>query len=126
MSELSERLKYFRKKSHLTQKQVASALGMDRSTYSYYETGATRPKLHTLQSLARLYNTNVDLLLNSPHTEDETVLNSPDPFEKWYMDDKFNQLSDFEQAVLLRVRLMNVDEKKKLLVYLDKTFDSQQ
>lgn len=123
---LAERLKYFRKKSNLTQQQVADALGMNRSTYAYYETGTTRPKINTLQSLARLYNTNVDLLLDSAVSGEDEVLNSPDKFEKWYMDDKFNQLSDFEQAILLRVRLMDVNEKKKLMEYLDKFFDNEQ
>lgn len=120
MSLLAERLKYFRKKSNLTQQQIADALKMERSTYSYYEIGTTKPKLDTLQMLARLYNTTVDFLLyDDNNCGEEGILSSPDRFEDWYIDDKFNQLSDFEQAVLLRIRLMNTDEKKELLNYLD-------
>lgn len=125
MSDLAEKLKYFRKKSNLTQQQVADALGIDRSAYSYYETNTSTPKLATVQNLARLYNTSVDLLLgNTGAVGEGEILNSPDRFEKWYMDDRFNQLSDFEQAILLRIRLMSVEEKKKLVEYIENSISN--
>lgn len=122
MSDLAEKLKYFRKKANLTQQQVADALGIDRSAYSYYETDTSTPKLATVQNLARFYNTSVDLLLGNNHTVgDGEVLESPDSFEKWYTKDGFNLLSDFEQGIILRIRLMNTDERKKLIEYIDKS-----
>lgn len=121
MSDLPEKLKYYRKKSRLTQQQVADVLNVTRSTYSYYETGKTRPKLFTLQMLARLYNTNVDLLLDDYERNNNEVLSSPNYFEGYKFSDRFNQLSDFEQSVLLRIRLMTIEEKKKLIEYLDKS-----
>lgn len=115
---LARQLRYLRKKANLTQQQVADVLGINRSTYAYYETGKTSPKLQTLQALARIYNTNVDILLESGRS-DNSVLNSPDRFEKWYSNDKFNQLSDFEKAVLLRVRILSLDERRELIRFLD-------
>ena len=125
VSDLSEKLKYFRKKSCLKQRQVADALGVTRSTYSYYETGTTRPKLPTLQMLARLYNTNVDVLLDDYEGNNNETLSSPNYFEGYQFSDRFNQLSDFEKSVLLRIRLMTVDEKNKLIEYLDKSGDDK-
>lgn len=125
MYSLAERLKYFRKESHMTQKQVAEAVGIKRSTYAYYETSDIRPKLETLQALSRLYNTNLDTLTGNITPVAESVLHSPDRFEKWYSDDKFNQLSDFEKAVLVRVRLLGAEDKKKLAEYLDSLLENR-
>ena len=36
-------LRQCRENAGLTQKQVSDALGVERSTYAYYETGTTRP-----------------------------------------------------------------------------------
>ncbi|MCH5320828.1 MAG: helix-turn-helix transcriptional regulator [Eubacterium sp.] len=116
--DLSEKLKYLRKKSCLTQQQVADSLGIKRCTYTYYEIGKSRPKLETLKMLARLYNTNVDLLLDD-YGSSEKELSSPDIFEEYQISDKFNQLSDYEKTVLLKVRLMSFDEKEKLMEYLN-------
>ena len=40
---LSRTLKKLRKNCGYTQKEVAKELGVDRSTYAYYETGKTTP-----------------------------------------------------------------------------------
>jgi transcriptional regulator with XRE-family HTH domain len=122
LSDLAEKLKYFRKQSHLTQQQVADALSIKRSTYAYYETGKTTPKLSTLQSLSRLFNTNVDVLLDNIVSVEEGVISSPDMFKNWYTDEHMSQLSEFEQSILLRVRLLNGDDKKKLVEFLDGFF----
>ena len=43
INKISEKIKKFRKKINYTQKQVADYLGVDRSTYSYYELGKIIP-----------------------------------------------------------------------------------
>ena len=48
LKELSEKLRYYREASALSHQQVANALGIDRSTYTKYETGDSRPRLPTL------------------------------------------------------------------------------
>ena len=120
LSNLAERLKAFRKRSNLTQQQVADILKIKRSTYAYYETGKTEPKLDTLKSLARLYNTDVDILLDSSIGDGGgNVVSSPDIFGSKDLGESFDMLTDFEQSVLLRVRIMSVDEKKKLIDFLN-------
>ncbi len=59
-----KKLRMLREKQELTQGQVAKALGLERSTYTYYETGKTQPNLSSLKILAALYHVSVDDLLN--------------------------------------------------------------
>lgn len=49
-------LKKLRKECALTQQQVSEALGLERSTYTYYETGKTDPSIATLQKIMVLFN----------------------------------------------------------------------
>lgn len=59
-----EKLRMLREKQGFTQQQVANALGIDRSTYTYYEMGRCQPHLSTFKKLARLYQVSTDELLN--------------------------------------------------------------
>ncbi len=120
MSNLADKLKYYRKCSNLTQQQVADALGILRSTYAYYESGKTHPKLSTLQNIARLFNTDIDNLVEDVPIDNNYVeLNSPDLFKGKLAGETVNQLTDFEQSVLLRIRMMSINEKKSLAEFLD-------
>ncbi len=58
-----EKLRMLREKQGLSQRQVAEVLGLDRSTYTYYETGKTEPSLQTLRRLVALYQVTADDLL---------------------------------------------------------------
>lgn len=119
---LSNKLKFYRKSMNLTQQQVADALGIQRCAYAYYESGKSSPKLPVLKMIAKLFNVSIDILLDNDVTAPDVMrLNSDNDYlQKWIPDDKFNQLSDFEQNVLLRIRLMSADEKEKLIDYLNK------
>ena len=58
-----ENLKILRKKTNLTQKEVADAVGITFQTYSYYETGRTNPTPEMLCKLADFFGVTVDELL---------------------------------------------------------------
>ena len=109
---LASVLKMYRKEAKLTQQQVADALGIKRSAYAYYEIGKSAPKLPTLKNIARLYNISVDVLLEEKDYELDSSEQSY--FNELKVSDSFNELSSFEQAVLLKIRLMSTEEKKKL------------
>ena len=57
------RLKELRIKKNLRQEDVAQMLGVERSTYTKYESGASRPKNETLVELSNFYNVSVDYIL---------------------------------------------------------------
>lgn len=75
---LGKRLRALRKKNGWTQQQTADLLHINRSTYAYYETGATQPDLDMLCRIARLFDVSLDDLLglmpSPPDMEDQIFL----------------------------------------------------
>lgn len=61
---LSDQLRMTRMSCNLTQQQVADKLQIDRSTYTYYETGKTTPSIFTLMKLAEIFQVPIDSILN--------------------------------------------------------------
>lgn len=120
--ELNDKLKFLRKQLNLTQQQVADALGIERSAYTYYEKGTTKPKIKTLSLLARMYNISVDELLDLDVQQGDMMrVKSNNPVvDNWTSSDKFNELSDYEQSVLIRLRLLSGEDKKEVIDYIDK------
>ena len=59
-----KRLKELRIAKKLYQKDVASAIGIDRTTYVKYELGQSEPNFEILQQLADFFDVSVDYILN--------------------------------------------------------------
>lgn len=57
-------LRSLREQNGLTQKQVSEIMKIDRSTYSYYETGRTVPDMYTLAVLSRIYNITPEYMMS--------------------------------------------------------------
>lgn len=69
-----KRLKELREDNDYTQEYIGKKTNMRREQYSRYETGKREIPLNTLITLAKLYNTSVDYILDL--TDDKT------PYEK--------------------------------------------
>lgn len=54
---MPERLKRFRQKHGITQKQAAESLGIDQQQWSKYEVGRHEFPLRYLEELCKIYNT---------------------------------------------------------------------
>ena len=52
-----------RKREKITQKQIAEALGVDRSTVAKWETGKAAPRAALLPKLAKILNCSIEELL---------------------------------------------------------------
>ncbi len=63
--ELGRNLRLIREKLALTQKQLADALGLDRSTYSYYEVGKVTPDIFTLIKLSKILRCDIYSFITS-------------------------------------------------------------
>lgn len=63
--EYLQRIRILRKKSDLTQQQVAAFLGTTQSMYARYERGANELPIHHLQKLRELYQVSADYLLGN-------------------------------------------------------------
>ena len=73
-SMISYWLKYYRHECGLTQQQVADRLKIERSTYTYYETGKTKPDINTLIKIAKVYNISYTQLLQGVEEELEAAV----------------------------------------------------
>lgn len=63
MSEFSERIKCLRKEKGLTQRDMASKLGMTVSGYGYYEQGRNEPSTDVIVQIADILEVSTDYLL---------------------------------------------------------------
>ncbi len=61
-----EKMRILRMARGLTQKDAAQRLGIDRTTYVKYETGASSPSLTQLGRIADLFGVTTDFLLDRP------------------------------------------------------------
>ena len=115
---MGKKLKRLRENFNLTQQQVAEALGIDRSTYAYYELGRTTPDLDKIDKLQRLYQVQYQDLIEYDEEENRMQLrdsgSDSSPLKKnLYLktnpknSDFFYQLNNDEQRLILNFRLLS-------------------
>ena len=73
---LHDNLKRLRKSCGFRQEEVAKVLGIDRSAYSYYESGKTEPSVTNLIKIARMYKVDVDVLVGNSEYATALALNN--------------------------------------------------
>lgn len=125
MSKISLLLKYYRENCDLSQQQVAQALNIDRSTYTYYETGKTIPSINTLIRISRIFNVPYNVFFDCIDQElfsdssvsdvsnepvlDKTLIKKSDDLDKIY------DLSKEEKDLLIYYRLLSGNEQMDLM-----------
>lgn len=126
---LPELLKRYRENCGLSQGQVATALSVDRSTYTYYEIGKTTPSINTMMKLIKI--------LCIPYREFLECVNDGElPKEFLALGDivsgkmkergnkkltvsekeKIYELADDEQQLIINYRMLSKNEQKELLI----------
>ena len=63
---MADTLKALRAERHITQKELADAVGMSRSAIGMYEQGQREPDIWTLAKIADYYGVSMDRLLGRP------------------------------------------------------------
>lgn len=63
-----QRLRYYRNRCNLTQRQVANLLGINPSTYSKYEIDKAEPSLKVIIKLVDIFNVDYETLLTNIKT----------------------------------------------------------
>ena len=109
-SSIAENLRRCREACALSQKQVADALNLERSTYTKYETGSSEPGLSTLVTLAAIFNVSPMELL--PDTDNQTHQVLSDTFRA---DSPIYQLSKDERGLVALYRGLNKEQKRTFL-----------
>lgn len=126
MIRMGKKLKRLRENFNLTQQQVAEALGIDRSTYAYYELGRTTPDLDKIDKLQRLYHVQYEDLIE--YDEEDGMIQVHDSkfdsnsYKKHTYNksaqknsDFFYQLSNDEQRLVLNFRLLSMGNQESIL-----------
>lgn len=105
-------LRRVRLEHNFKQKEIAEAIGIDRSTYSFYETGRTKPTLENLCTLAKIYNVTIGYLIGKEANNPElralanSVSSGTDPIA---------MLKKDEQLLLMYYRIAEDNAKKEIL-----------
>ncbi len=75
---LYENIKKLRKKSKMSQEELAEKLGVSRQSVSLWETGQTQPTIDNIIALAKIFNTSTDEILGNTATETPKQEDLPD------------------------------------------------
>ena len=110
------RLKAFRKEAGLTQQDIATALGLDRSTYTYYERGKTRPNWETLQRLAAIFQVPMTSLWGGDRSFRPIVRDNPLQLEP--TSQRLADLTPEERQLLLQFRQLDGEARFELIAHL--------
>ena len=86
---LSENLKRIRKDNNLSQEQLAEKLGVSRQAVSKWESGQSYPEMDKVLLICKLFNYNLDELMNENIKEVDETKQSKNNINK-YVDDFFN------------------------------------
>ena len=62
MAHTGPRIRYLRKSEKLTQQELATAIGVAKSTISMYENGQRKPDFETLEAIADYFNVDMNYL----------------------------------------------------------------
>ena len=68
MSIVSQNIKFLRKKSRLTQEQMAQKIGIKRSLLGAYEEGRADPRLNNLLKISEIFSVSVDSMISKDIT----------------------------------------------------------
>ena len=89
---LSENLKKIRKDNNLSQEDLAEKLGVSRQSVSKWESGRAYPEMDKVLELCKLFNLNIDDLLNQDIKEIEKTKQSTSTINK-YIDSFLSYIS---------------------------------
>ena len=117
-SMISYWLKFYRHECGLTQQQVADRLKIERSTYTYYETGKTKPDINTLIKIAKVYNIKYTALLEGVEDElEEAVadITSGAAEEEEGLKYRTHATTKYEVELLFVVRNLTPKQRKEVM-----------
>ena len=111
LKSVSEKLRHYREACALSQKQVADALNIERSTYTKYETGDSEPNLNTLVKIAAIYNVSpIELLPEA--TENPMIYKQlKDTVQS---DSPIYQLNKDERSLIAKYRVLSKENKQQI------------
>lgn len=117
---LSENLKRIRKENNLSQEQLAEQLGVSRQSVSKWESGQSYPEMDKVLLICKLYNFNMDELMNENVKEVNETKQSKINMNK-YIDDFFEFITktvDMLSSMTFKQKLKCVIEQCMIALFL--------
>ena len=110
----NEKLRNLREYQELSQADVSKKIGLQKSTYIRYETGASEPNFRTLKKLANFFDVSIDYLLENDRGCIETM-----------------ETVDFETLILhgkytIKSKFPTESERKMLHTIVNAIFENKQ
>ena len=93
-----QNLKQLREKHHVTQQQLASAVGVSQQSINKYENHNIEPDIDTLIAIADYFHISVDYLLGHVYIPEDTIGSSMLTQEELDLISKYRYLSPKEKA----------------------------
>lgn len=109
---LSKQITYLRKKSEMSQSQLAGYLNVSPSTIGMYEQGRRVPDLDALLSLSRIFGVSLDYLITGEEAPQfcQTLHISPDAV---FMEES-NPATIQQQELLQKLHSYSAEEKERV------------
>lgn len=111
---LNDVLRSVRQEKGMTQQQVADILEIDRSTYSYYETGKTELDIKTTLALCEIFEIKLDEFLNQDKAIAESQLVTD--IKQYQRFGEEIPLSQYEQELFNLTRHMDNRQKSQVMI----------
>lgn len=129
---LAERIKQIRDQKKMTQKEVASLMGISQQAYGQYESGTREPKKETIYRIADALGVSQFELLRPVMEHDADTVNT-----EWFaemteedianaMIPPKNQMSLYEGALLIPFHMLSDIDKGKVISYCQWLADTMQ
>ena len=114
-NEIRVRITYYRKKKGLTQNQVADAIGMARSSYSYYESKAVRFPPDFLNKVAKVLEVSPNTFNVETRTDSSFSFITLSESRSEYKDNNTSNLTKIENLLLASFRMLPDELQEKYL-----------
>lgn len=108
--DIKANIRRFREDSNLTQTQIAVILGLDRTTYTKWESGDTLPNAVQIARLATIFDKSIEDFFRPQY--DFTVCSSA--FEDFDGSDSLGSLSKKEKVLLAKYRMLGTADRAKV------------
>ncbi|MBQ3136286.1 MAG: helix-turn-helix transcriptional regulator [Clostridia bacterium] len=111
---LADNLRILRKSFKLTQQEVADILGVDRSTYTFYEAGKSTPSKENIVKLCDIFNVTVGYLFGVEKNCPELKVASRSDKVRESLDG-LNEISRNEKFILMAYRSLDGEKKEQFV-----------
>lgn len=114
---ISDTIKNLRRRRGYTQKEVADLLGVDRSTYCYYELGKIKPDVSTIMKLSNIFGVHYSGILESEYNSEKC---KDDGLCATDIDSdvlRFGDLDNEEKCLLLAFRVASESARREIIEF---------